>query len=57
MFEDMAIFTIWVIQNMLIAMLAILMWYISKWSRDENRHEIEVCKNEVDRKSLGGEGT
>ena len=50
MFEDMAIFTIWVSQNMAIVMLAILMWYISKLSRDENRQEVEVYKRGADRK-------
>ena len=49
MFEDMAIFTILVSQNILIAMLAILMWYISRMSRDEHRQEVEVYKREADR--------
>ncbi len=50
MFEDTTIFTIWILQNILIAMLAILAWYISKLSRDENRQEVEVYEKEADRK-------
>lgn len=50
MFEDTTIFTIWILQNILIAMLAIFVWYISKLSRDENRQEVEVYKRGVDRK-------
>lgn len=50
MFDDTTIFTIWVSQNIAIALLAIFMWYISKLSRDENRQEVEFAKVEADQK-------
>jgi len=49
MFEDMAIITIWVSQNIAIVVLAIFMWYMSRLSRDEGRQEAVAYEKRADR--------
>lgn len=49
MFEDMAIITIWVSQNIAIVMLAIFMWYMSRLSSTEGRQQAVAYEERVDR--------